>query len=146
VNTYDLLRRSQGDVLLLFPELTASRASEPVRRRALLAELRRRVGDQGRVARCIYGPLLRHGVDPALVLATFESETVVLELVGEMEREAGVIRCWLGRLTLLRCLVREHFEVQEAPLRRGVSHFLGTDPELLAPTRATLRATPVSAR
>jgi hypothetical protein len=142
VNTYDLLRRGQGDVLRIFPELAATRASEPARRRAMLVELRGRIRDHGRVARCIYGPLLRHGVDPVLVLATFDSEAVVLELLAELEREAGVIRCWLGRLTLLRCLVCEHFDVQEAPLRRGVSQFLGTDPELLAPTRATLVASP----
>ncbi len=138
VNTYHLLRRGQGDVLEVFPLLAATREDDPARRRAILADLRDRVRDQGRVARCIYGPLLRHGVDPALVLATFDSEAVVLELVAAMEREAATICCWLGRVTLLRCLIREHFEAQEAPLRRGASQFLGTDPELLAPTRASL--------
>ena len=140
MNTYDLLRRGQHDILEMFPALAATRASEPVRRRALLADLRNRLRDHGRIARCIYGPLLRHGADPALVLSTFETEEAVLELLARTERQPGVVRCWIGRLGALRRLVREHFDAQEAPLRRGTSAFLGTDPEILAPTRESLRA------
>lgn len=139
MNTHDLLHKGQPGVLGVFPLLIRARHDEPNRRRQLLSAMRDRVRDQGRVARCIYGPLLRHGGDPNLVLATFHSQAAVDELLGKMEGEVADVRCWLGSVTLLRCLVREHFENQEAPLR-GAGHFFGTDPELLAPTYSSVQS------
>src|SRR4029453_8958807 len=130
VNTYELLRSGQRHVQCLLPCLAETQQCEPRRRRMLLGMMLDRVRDQGRVARCIYGPLLRQGVDPNLVLATFQSQAAVEEMLVLLRGEVSETRCWLGALILLRCLVQEHFDNQEAPLRRGVGHFYGTDPEV----------------
>ena len=140
MNTYELLRSGQRHVQCVFPCLAETQECEPRRRRMLLGMMLDRVRDQGRVARCIYGPLLRQGVDPNLVLATFQSQAAVEEMLVRLRAEVSETRCWLGALTLLRCLVQEHFDNQEAPLRRGVGHFYGTDPEVIAPTYSSLQS------
>jgi hypothetical protein len=139
LTTYELLRKAQDHVVAVFPALMAARYDEAARRRDLLDAVRGRLRDQVRVARCVYGPLLREGLDPNLVLAAFESHAAVADQIDRMESDAPSIPCWLGAVTLLRCLVREHFEAAEAPLRRGARSFFATDPEVIAPTYSSLQ-------